>query len=89
MQKTIGTKIVLTGMPPHYFRVKITPKSPQNSWGELLADGTHKIRIAAPAEKGKANDALIKFLSKELGIARAQITIVAGKTDHIKLLKII
>lgn len=79
----------LNGAPPHYLRVKITPKSPHNAWGEMLSDGTCKIRIAAPAEKGKANAELIKFLSKEFGIARTQITIVAGKTDHLKLIKII
>lgn len=78
----------LTGAPPHYLRLKITPKSPQNCWGELLADGTQKIRIAAPAEKGKANAELIRFLSKTYNRPRANIIIVAGATDHLKLIKI-
>lgn len=79
---------LLKGAPPYYLRLKITPKSPRSTWGETLADETIKVRIAAPAEKGKANAELIKFLSKEFGVGRANITIVAGKTDHLKLIKI-
>ncbi|MFC1616033.1 DUF167 domain-containing protein [Patescibacteria group bacterium] len=43
---------------------------------------------AAP-EKGKANAELIKFLSKNLGISKSQISIISGKTDQLKLIKII
>ena len=40
-----------------------------------------KIKIAAPPEKGKANKALCKFLAQELGISKAHIDIIKGKTS--------
>lgn len=75
-----------------YLRIKVLPKSPKNEVVEILedADGekTIKIRIKAIPEKGKANAELIKFLSKELGVPRNNISIISGKTEQLKLVKI-
>lgn len=75
-----------------YLRIKVLPKSPKNEVVEILedADGekTIKIRIKAIPEKGKANAELIKFLSKELGVPRDKISIISGKTEQLKLVKI-
>ncbi len=71
---------------PLYIRVKVLPKSPANEVVEVMADGTYKIRVAAPAEGGKANAELLRFLKKGLGAA--EVTIVSGKTERIKLLKV-
>lgn len=48
---------------------------------------TIKIRIKAVPEKGKANEELIKFLSKELSIPKDQITIISGKSTQLKLIR--
>ncbi len=48
---------------------------------------TIKIRIKAVPEKGKANEELIKFLSKELSISKDQITIISGKSTQLKLIR--
>lgn len=75
-----------------YLRIKVLPKSPKNEVVEILedADGekTIKIRIKAVPEKGKANAELIKFLSKELSVPRDKISIISGKTEQLKLIKI-
>ncbi len=75
-----------------YLRIKVLPKSPKNEVVEILedADGekTIKIRIKAVPEKGKANAELIKFLSKELKVPRDKISIISGKTEQLKLVKI-
>lgn len=75
-----------------YLRVKILPRSPKNEIIEVIEDEegekTIKIRIKAPPEKGKANAELIKFLSKTFNIKRDRISIISGKTDRIKLIKI-
>jgi hypothetical protein len=75
-----------------YLRIKVTPKSAKNCITEILDDKengeTYKIKIAAPPEKGKANETLIKFLSKELSIPTEKISIISGKTEHLKLVKI-
>ena len=37
-----------------------------------------KVRVAAPAERGAANAALIRFLADVLGVATARVTIARG-----------
>lgn len=71
-----------------YLRAKIIPKSSKNEIIETLKDGTIKIRIKAAPEKGKANAELIKFLSKKYNISKDKISIISGKTERIKLIKI-
>lgn len=73
---------------PFYLSVRILPKSPQNAVTEHLSDGSWKIRVRGAAEKGRANAELIQFLSVTLEIAPSRITIVSGKSERHKLLKI-
>lgn len=71
-----------------YFRIKVIPKAPKSELLTTMEDGTLKIRIAAPPEKGKANAELIKFLSKHFNIPKEKISIITGKSDPLKLVKI-
>jgi uncharacterized protein (TIGR00251 family) len=50
--------------------------------------GVLQIKIAAPPEKGKANQELIGFLSRKLDISKSSIRIVKGETGRNKLLDI-
>ena len=74
-----------------YLRIKVLPKSSTNEVTEIMTDDsgeqTIKIRIKAVPEKGKANEELIKFLSKELSIPKDQITIISGKSTQLKLVR--
>jgi uncharacterized protein (TIGR00251 family) len=45
-----------------------------------------KLRIAAPALDGRANDALVAFVAERLGIARARVTVAKGGRSRDKLL---
>ena len=47
-----------------------------------------KIRLAAPPVDGKANACLIAFLSDQLGVARAAISLVSGDTSRAKRVRI-
>ena len=47
-----------------------------------------KVKLKAPPVDGKANEELVKFLAKELGIARSSVTIVAGATSRSKLIEL-
>lgn len=71
-----------------YLRVKVIPKSANTELVNEMADGTLKIRVAAPPEKGKANTELIKFLSKHFQIPKNKISIISGQTDPLKLIRI-
>jgi len=58
--------------------------------GRILGDydGKLKIAVAAPPVDGKANQALIAFLSKELGVAKSRIKLVRGESSRSKRLVI-
>ena len=76
----------------NYLRIKVIPNSNTNEIKEIMTDDsgeeTIKIKVKAVPEKGKANTELIKFLSNKLEIKKANISILSGKTDRIKLIKI-
>ena len=69
------------------FKVKAVPGSSRTAVGGLL-DGMLKVKIAAPPEKGKANQCLIEFLSKKLGVKKNAISIVTGLTNPIKQVQV-
>jgi uncharacterized protein (TIGR00251 family) len=50
--------------------------------------GTHagalKVAVTAQAEKGKANDALLHLLRKQLGMKRSELELIAGETSREK-----
>lgn len=71
-----------------YLRIKVQPKSKESGITETMEDGTLKVRVKAPPEKGKANKEVIKVLAKKYGVKKSEVEIVSGATDQIKLIKI-
>ena len=69
-------------------RVKVIPRSPKSEIAGQMADGTLKIKIAAPPEKGKANEALCAFLARHYRVPRAAVTIVSGHAAALKLVRV-
>ena len=67
--------------------VRAVPRASKNEI-QGVYDEALKIRLAAPPVDGKANAALIKFLSKTLDIPRSQISLSSGETGRSKLLLI-
>ena len=47
-----------------------------------------KVRVSAPPDRGKANDALVVALASALGVAPRQITLVAGATNRSKRFRV-
>ena len=64
-------------------RVKVIPRSPKTEIVGTMADGTLKIRIAAPPEKNKANNELIRFLAAHYGVSRVEI--ISGHSSALKM----
>jgi uncharacterized protein len=66
---------------------KVVPGSSRTEivgWlGECL-----KIKVAAPPEKGKANQAVIKLLSEKLKLNEESFTIVYGSSSQRKVIEI-
>lgn len=47
-------------------------------------DGRLKLAVAAPPVDGEANDAIVRFLAKALGLPRDAVTLSAGATGKRK-----
>lgn len=67
--------------------IKIISNSSKNQIVEKRDDFL-KIKIKAPAEKGRANRELIKFLAKEFKIKKSQIEIIKGEKSRQKIIRI-
>jgi hypothetical protein len=50
-----------------------------------VIDGALRARVSAPAIEGAANQALLRLLADELGIARRSVRLVAGAAGRQKL----
>jgi hypothetical protein len=69
------------------FAVKVVPGGSRTAIAGVL-DGMVKIKLSAPAQKGKANQSLIEFLAKRLGVKKKAISIVSGHTNPLKKVQI-
>ena len=67
--------------------VKVLPGAPR-SQPAGLRDGALLVRVAAPPEKGKANEELRSCLAKALGIPKSSIELVSGASSRRKLLSL-
>ena len=67
------------------FAVRLTPRGADERVDGVV-DGILRVRVGAPAVGGAANQALIRLLAEELGIARSDVRIVAGATSRQKLI---
>jgi len=47
-----------------------------------------KVRVAAPPERGRANDALLKLLAQRLGVPRSELELVAGGSGRDKIVEL-
>jgi uncharacterized protein (TIGR00251 family) len=48
-----------------------------------------KVRVAAPAEGGRANDAVVRLLAEALSLPRQSVTLVSGHTARDKIVRLI
>jgi uncharacterized protein len=47
-----------------------------------------KVRVTAPPEDGRANDALLELLAKRLDLPRRSLSIVSGHTSREKVVRL-
>ena len=67
--------------------IRVTPSASRDAvvgWqGDML-----RLRVAAPAQRGKANEAVLRLLAAALGIERRRLRIVRGQTSRHKLVSV-
>jgi len=70
------------------FTTKVVPGSSKTAVCGLL-DGMVKIKVSAAPEKGKANQCLIEFLAKQLGVKKNAVSIISGQTNPVKRVQVL
>ena len=68
-------------------KIKAVPNSSKNEICGLLDDAL-KVKIKAPAVENKANEELVKFISKLLKVPKSSVSLKSGATSKIKTLYI-
>jgi uncharacterized protein len=74
-----------------YLKVKIKPGAKQSDVVEMLQSAKGeivKINIKSLPEKGRANNELIRFLSKKFDVSAKNVKIISGSQTKLKLVKI-
>ena len=66
---------------------RVAPNSSREGLGGIMNDAL-LIRLNAPAVEGRANEALIRFLSKHLGVSKSRISLFQGHKGRNKLVVI-
>lgn len=69
------------------FTVKVVPGSSRTVLAGLL-DGMLKVKVAAPPEKGKANQCLTEFLAEKIGVKKKAVSVVSGLTSAVKQISV-
>lgn len=72
-----------TGRDGVTIQIRAQPGAKRTETAGLYGDCL-KVRLASPPVDGKANECLIEFLARRLGVKRSQVTITAGLNSRRK-----
>ena len=67
--------------------VVVTPRASRTEVAGV-AEGRLKIRVAAPPVGGAANEELVRFLARALGVPRGAVAVTAGAAGRRKTLQV-
>ncbi len=70
------------------FTAKVVPGSSRTCLSGLL-DGMIKVKVSAAPEKGKANQCLVAFLAKQLGVKKNAVSIISGQSNPVKQVEVV
>jgi uncharacterized protein (TIGR00251 family) len=73
--------------PKHLLKIKVVPGSSGDQIVGWLGEAL-KIRVTAPPEKGKANEAVIALVAERLEISTDDIRLASGHSSASKVLAI-
>lgn len=68
--------------------LKVVPKASKDEIVGLLEDGSLKVKVTAPPDKGKANAAVCELLASGFGVAKRNVEILRGEASTNKQVRI-
>lgn len=68
-------------------QVRVVPRSSREEVAGV-SEGAIRIRLTAPPLENRANEALVRFLSRALGVPRSRVELVAGERGRNKLVRV-
>ncbi len=68
--------------------LKVTPRAPRSEVTGQTPAGVLKVKVAAPPEKGKANEELCRLLSGYFDVRQSDVELISGETSRIKRARI-
>ena len=68
-------------------KLRVMPRSGRNEWGGRRGEA-RVVRLTAPPVEGAANEGLLKFLAKELGVRAGDLEIVSGERARDKVVRV-
>lgn len=71
------------------FPVRVVPRAGRDGVAGRGEDGAVRIRLAAPPVENRANEDLVRFLAQRLGVARRDVSIVAGGKSRSKVVRVL
>jgi len=67
--------------------IKVVPRSSRNFVKE--ENGLLKVYVNAPAQKGKANEAVVELIAGHFGVKKRQVSILKGELSPRKIISIV
>lgn len=68
--------------------VRVQPGAKNDKIVGFLADGSLKLRVAAPPEDGRANERVRLLLASTTNISKQDVVIISGHTARVKRIQI-
>jgi uncharacterized protein (TIGR00251 family) len=73
--------------PSTRLRVRVSPGARRGGVAGRVGD-VWKLRVTAPAEGGRANDAVVHLLADTVDVPRRRVTLVSGHTAREKVVEL-
>ena len=74
-------------MAARIIQIKVTARARESSLTQL-PDGTWVAKLQSPPVDGKANAELVALVAKQFGCSKSAVSIKAGASGRVKLVKI-
>ena len=75
-------------MPEARINLRVQPGARRNEVVGLV-EGVLRVRVTSPAQRGKANRALVELLADRLGVPRGRIHVLRGHASREKVIAVV